>query len=80
MICAPPFTWARAISEASSNLPSLISLLNFLEPEMFVRSPIMNGRFSGSIYTVSIPETAAGCDPTCGLGGYLLNVSTRARI
>ena len=39
MIWAPFFTWARAISAASSYLPSAISRLNLREPSTLVRSP-----------------------------------------
>ena len=46
--CAPRFTWARAISAASSICPAMIRSLNFREPITLVRSPTMTGRFSGS--------------------------------
>ncbi|MNH97313.1 hypothetical protein D3C73_500060 [compost metagenome] len=78
--CAPLFTWARAISEASSYLPSTISRLNFREPSTFVRSPTMYGRLSLSIYTGSIPESAGGCCPSSPRGGYSANTSAIARI
>lgn len=39
MTWAPFFTWALAISDASSNLCSAMSRLNFLEPMTLVRSP-----------------------------------------
>ncbi len=49
MTCAPRFTWARAISEASSNCPATMSSLNFLLPMTLVRSPTMTGRSSSVI-------------------------------
>ena len=42
----PPFTWARPISEASSNFSSTISSLNRRDPMTFVRSPTITGRLS----------------------------------
>src|SRR5690606_3721343 len=39
MIWAPPSTWCRAISNASSNFSSLMSLKNLREPATLVRSP-----------------------------------------
>ena len=45
---APPRTWARPISEASSNFSSTISSLKRREPITFVRSPTMIGRTSSA--------------------------------
>ena len=56
--CAPLLTWARAISPASSNLPSAISRLNLRLPSTLVRSPTITGRLSSSISSVSMPETS----------------------
>ncbi len=56
MTCAPRFTWARAISAASSSCPATISSLNFFEPITLVRSPTMTGRTS-STSTQSTPDS-----------------------
>ncbi len=55
MICAPPSTWSRATSSASSNFSSLMSLRNFLEPATFVRSPTFTKLVSGVMTRGSRP-------------------------
>ena len=46
--CAPPLTWARPISAASSNFSATISSLNLREPMTLVRSPTSTGRLSSA--------------------------------
>ena len=46
-ICAPPSTWSRATSRASSNLSSFINRRNFREPVTLVLSPIFTKLVSG---------------------------------
>ena len=59
MICAPPLTWRRAISVASSQSPAATRSRNFREPMTLVRSPTSSGRLSGAGSTSSMPENAA---------------------
>ena len=79
MMWAPLFTWARAISEASSNFSAAISSLNFFEPMTLVRSPTITGRTSSISRVVDARErerpdradVRAGRRPCDGLGQRL---------
>ena len=72
MICAPPSTWSRATSNASSKLRSLIRRKNFLEPVTLVRSPTFTKLVSGVMTKGSKPERRIGrfgrlCDIGTGI-------------
>ena len=67
MTVAPSSICLAAICSASSYLPSLMSLANFLEPATFVLSPMLvKFEFCTSIVTVSSPLTFRTCDGSSG--------------
>ena len=55
-MCAPLFTWRRAISVASSHCSAATRFLKAREPITLVRSPTMSGRVLSSASMISMPE------------------------
>ena len=56
IICAPPSTCWRAISNASSYFSSFINRRNFREPVTLVRSPTFTNTLSGVMIRGSNPD------------------------
>ena len=56
MIWAPPSTWCRATSKASSNFSSFMSRRNFFDPATLVRSPTLMKLLSWVITKGSRPD------------------------
>ena len=54
-ICAPPSTWSRATSRASSNRSSFINRKNLREPVTLVLSPMFTKLVSGVTINGSSP-------------------------